>query len=259
MERQKRAEFTLVNVDAHVPGNSAMVGPKGALIFQDDVYHDLKLQAGDTQSYFVIGLVRRPCDFLVSSWSFTSLGLLGKKSLGPQGEERRATVQAEMNSNLTPAQNEERKRNFTLSHFGQTPPYDSPEDKVRFTNWLNNIADKREADTWRLPGQPTSNWMSAALDERYEDVGRVHCWVRTHKMVEDTAVCLQQYEACGGEYRADGLSPERVAAAKATAERGIPPSSYAACNSFFTAELMARVMKSEKRIIDQFGLETCCS
>ena len=55
------------NSNRHYTSNPSH-SPNGALVIQDDVHHGLKLTRGDAQNFFTIGLVRRPCDYLLSSW-----------------------------------------------------------------------------------------------------------------------------------------------------------------------------------------------
>ena len=73
----------------------------GALVVQDDVFHNLRVTAKDARRWFVLGLVRRPCDFALSHWSFDN-----DRGLGP--EETR----------------------------GSKPPYSSAADIERFAGYL---------------------------------------------------------------------------------------------------------------------------
>merc|ERR1719223_1727060 len=116
--------------------------------------------------------------------------------------------------------------------WGSSPPYDNEPDRNRFATWLGSAAEKRDAGKSWGDG---SRFMSSHLQQRYEDPDVVHCWVRTHMMVDDLKQCMRQFGQCGGKWAGpDSLSDERVAAAKKRADAGIPPSKYASCSSFFT-------------------------
>ena len=145
-----------------------------------------------------------------------------------------------------------------MAKFGTSPPYDNSQDRARFATWFHDIARNRDEGKARHEG---SIFMSSAIADRYDDPDYVHCWVRTHEMVDDLKGCLEQYEACGGEhYDREALDdPKRVAAAKARADEGIPPSKYAACSSFFNSTLVSTVMQSEAALVERYGLGKCCS
>ena len=79
-------------------------------------------------------------------------------------------------------------------------------------------------------------------------------------MVDDLRACMQQFEECGGTWDRDGLSPERVLAARTKADRNIKPSTYAACSTFFNSSVtMDAVMASEREIVEKYSLGSCCS
>merc|ERR1719333_1983911 len=163
-------EFSLVNINAHVEYDSPLLGTEGGLIIQDDI-NDLKVSAEDASRFFVIGLVRRPCDYMVSSWAFTSL----RQLLQPSGLHEMTMEQR-------------------MAKFGTSPPYDNSQDRTRFATWFRDIARNRDEGKARHEG---SIFMSSAIADRYDAPDYVHCWVRTHEMVDDLKGCLEQYEACG--------------------------------------------------------------
>jgi hypothetical protein len=214
--------------------HGANVGAEGALVIQEDVRHDLSVQAKDAEDYFVIGLVRRPCDYMLSSWSSGSSRI------------------AEAN----PA-------NAAKPHsiWGLKPPYNNPEDMERFRGWFDHITANRDAGRDFYDGEGVM-YMSAALDKRIPDQKLVHCWVRTHEMVNDLKKCMKQYEGCGGLYDKDGLSDKRVAGVKKLAEEAVTPAekeTHAACNNFFNKTMMQTVMDSESKVMSQYKLGSCCS
>lgn len=202
----------------------------GALVVQEDVMHDMRLTSTDAASFFVIGLVRRPCDYMMSVWASSSVNQWEKNAAGAREQ----------------------------GWWGQTPPYNNTADQERFELWLDDVTANRD----KHRGYYYSNgvkFMSAAIAERYVNPNLVNCWVRTHAMVDDLKICMEQYEGCGGKYDAAGLSAERVAAAIAEANAADPPSVYATCSGFFSEEAMASVLQSEQSVIDDYDLDRCCS
>ena len=102
--------------------------------------------------------------------------------------------------------------------------------------------------------------MSSSIRERYDDPSLAHCWVRTHSMVDDLRLCMAQFEECGGSWDKEGLSLERVQAARTKADRSIKPSTYAACSTFFnSSSTMDAVMESERDVVEKYSLGSCCS
>jgi hypothetical protein len=236
---------TYVNNGAHVDANSDLIGPDGALVIEDDfghrgaapdtsghtfIHHDLQVNADDAANFFVIGLVRRPCDYQLSVWSS-----------GSKNNYHR-------NPALAKAQ----------GWWGASPPYDNDEDREKFNIWLDNVIGNRDSNRGFYDGNGVV-FMSAALNKRYPDPSKVHCWVRTHKMTEDLKTCMQKYEACGGKYDHEGLSASNVAAAKALADEGTPPSEHAACSSFYNSSMLSKVMSTEQEVVNAYDLGHCCS
>lgn len=213
---------TIINRNEHTSASSSLIGVDGALVIQEDVYN-LTVSSADAASFFVVGTVRRPCDYMVSFWAFES------------------------------AQYDDERK------WGVTPPYDTPNDTARFDTWVSDVTAQRDRGASRLDG---ATFMSTALSGRYDDAGRdVHCWVRTHSMVTDLKRCMAQYEACGGTYVRDGLSESAVKQAVQKGTAGIPPSEYANCSTFFKegTDTWASVMTSEAQLIADYDLGKCCS
>lgn len=208
-------------------------GTEGALVIQEDVHHDLTIAAKDSLDYFVIGLVRRPCDYMLSSWSAGSSRI---HETDPVHAEKQGV-------------------------WGLSRPYDNPKDRERFRLWFDHVTANRDSGRDFYEGEGAI-YMSSALAKRIPDPTLVHCWVRTHEMVDDLKKCMKQYEGCGGLYDKDGLSDERVAGIKQLAEEAVTPAeqqTHAACNTFFNKTMMNTVMKSESSVISHFNLGSCCS
>lgn len=220
----------IVNLDRHIPGNSPLLGPRGGLVIQDDYHQGLKVTAEDAATFFTIGLVRRPCDFMISSWAYMS-----ERQQKLAGEE------------------------FDSSKWGALAEsgFDNSADRQRFSTWVQTVSQLRDNNKTKLEG---ATYMSVALRDRYEDLSLVHCWVRTHNMVEDTKKCMAKYEKCGGIYVKEGLTAHNVATAQMRAESGDTGSKHAACSKFFANQTtMGSVMESEAEMIETYNLDQCCS
>lgn len=76
--------------------------PNGALVIQDDTAH-MQVEERDARRFFVVGLIRRPCDFALSTWAYQS-----QQNKGHPG----------------PCD-------------GLHPPFDSDEDMARFENCIS--------------------------------------------------------------------------------------------------------------------------
>ena len=172
----------------------------------------------------MLGVVRRPCDYLVSTWAWASMLHMGQPNEGV---------------------------------FGTSPPFDTDDDLTAFTQWVGGIIAKRDAgEDWN----GGSKFMTSALDARYEDPNLAHCWVRTHSMTDDLKKCMAQYGSCGGNYKLDGLEADMVDDLHAKANEAIKPTETAKCSTFFkNATLMKQVMASESSLISKYNLGSCCS
>ena len=178
----------------------------------------------DAASFFVLGVVRRPCDYLVSTWAWSSMLNRGKTS---------------------------------GTFLGKTPPYDNPEDQAAFASWMGEVISHRDAGEGWYSG---SKFMSSALNSRYQDPNQVHCWVRTHSMTDDLKKCMAQYGSCGGTYSLEGLAADRMDEARSKANAAIKPTETAKCSTFFkNSSLMKDVMSSESSLISKYNLGSCCS
>jgi len=222
-----QGNVTLHNVADHIKGNDKSLGKMGALIIQDDINKDLQTTSADASNFFVLGVVRRPCDYLVSTWAWSSM-------TQPSG-----------------------------GMWGTSPPFDTDDDLAAFTQWLDkNIAKRDEGENWYGTKESGmgAKFMTSALDARYQDPNLVHCWVRTHSMTDDLKKCMAQYGSCGGNYKLDGLDAETLDEAHAKANTWIKPTETAKCSTFFkNATLMKQVMASESSLISKYNLGSCCS
>jgi len=223
----KQEGCPVINEDAHI--HPSRIGPEGALIIQDDTAQTLQVTAADEENYFIIGLIRRPCDYLLSSWSFSSAKTSTDAGVGPHYK------------------------------WGIDPPYDNDADRERFGTWVKEISKHRdEGSTW-VGG---ASYESVLLRDRIPDTSLVHCWVRTHDMVKDLEACMKQYQACGGTaVEPLGLSSANVSDVQESLTSAyVQPTQHASCNSFFkNATVKETVMASELPLVSQFNLGECCS
>jgi hypothetical protein len=222
--KNSQGNVTLHNVANHISGGDKSLGKEGALIFQDDTNHDLQTTSADASSFFVLGVVRRPCDYLVSTWAWSSMLNRGKTSGGS---------------------------------WGKSPPFDTDGDQAAFAQWLGETMTHRDDGEGWYGG---SKFMSSALNARYQDPNLVHCWVRTHSMTDDLKKCMAQYGSCGGKYSLEGLSADQMDEARSKANAAIKPTETAKCSTFFkNATLMKEVMATESSLISKYNLGSCCS
>ena len=70
-EGKKCREMMPSNHHVDVQKLKKMFPPNGALVIQDDTEH-MQVEERDARRFFIIGLMRRPCDFAVSSWAYQS-------------------------------------------------------------------------------------------------------------------------------------------------------------------------------------------
>jgi len=169
---------------------------------------------------FVIGLVRRPCDYILSRYC---MGLFVD----------------------TQSRDEMEKL----------------EDKGEFRDLVmkltNGTLDETTNEKWV---------MSRQIEERYGNKNNADCWMRTHSLKSDFIECLRQYQACGGSLIVDTNDvPQVVDAAMHETSKEMAKDnsrsvgSHPACTDMFDHEMIANVVKTQQKVIDDFNLGTCCS
>jgi hypothetical protein len=184
--------------------------PKKDLTIQDDIMADARLTSTDKENFFVIGLVRRPCDFLVS-W-----------------------------------------------YYQLKPHHPGIGDFEPFVN------DVVTADSNEYPRQ----LMTKALSERYVSGDNVHCMMHTHALEAGLSDCMQKFAACGGAILGandtqlsvtsivQGALSEAVDIAHSA---GRSVGNHPACKSLFNKDMETKVLATEQTLVNEYGLETCCS
>jgi len=51
-------------------------------VVQEDEMREMRLTSADAASFFVVGLVRRPCDYMLSAWASSSANQWEKDAAG---------------------------------------------------------------------------------------------------------------------------------------------------------------------------------
>ena len=281
----KSPDMPWVKVNSREGMSQVKLGRDGALVVQADT-SPVQVSASDAARFFVIGLVRRPCDYARSVWSFRS-GRCAQCSTGANGTST-SSMQGPKYCWLRAV--------CESGIYGSTPPYTSASDLARFESWVlrrpptKNTSVKARVRTGSpvsaqahmfaapsgliglhedgLTGQLTLRLGAANLS------AHVHCWVRTHEMDAGLVACLEAYgDTCGGRLsasqrvrlhhwrEAQKQQPTTRVHAKTPTNvmQSAPTASGQACSSYFTAGATAAVLSRDADLIDRFGLESCCS
>ena len=172
---------------------------------------DLRVTSADAQ------LLRdragaQPCDFALSNWAYDS-------------DKNRAK--------------------------GQKQPYDggSPLPERERQDRLRGLPDDGECGDINPDYQLSS--MTNMLHKRIPDESQVHCWARTHSLVDDVQKCVNQFVGCGGNSTfADWAS------LKNSKEMA---SNHAPCSHYFNTTTMKDIMAHEGALISRYNLGSCCS
>lgn len=117
-----------------------------------------RLTEAQRQRFFTVGLVREPCSYYLSLWSFGSKG---------EGAERG-----------------ELARKGLLELYGKLPPYNNADDLERFHAWIEyeqGLLTKRFKQSY-------GNVSNARID----------CWIHTETLYEDFQTCMANFRHAGG-------------------------------------------------------------
>ena len=109
--------------------------------------------------FFTIGLVREPCSYYLSLWSF--------------GSERKGRVRHALD-----------KIGRSNQFYGRKPPFSSSGDLKRFTKWLKH-------EKGRLTQRFTHSYGNVSTE-------RADCWVRTGSLASDFKRCIKLFIRAGG-------------------------------------------------------------
>ena len=149
----------------------------------------MPISSADGHKYFVIGMVRPPCDYLLSQWVEQS---------------------NEANAKPTPGWAKSAKKdpaNWYGDGHHDSPPYSSEVDKGKFRDFVGltiNETNKVGPSKATLEESPLMSVGARVRGyDKAEDGGYLHCIMYTHTIVNDFKKCIRQYESCG---RAPGFT-----------------------------------------------------
>ena len=179
-----------------------------------------RVGADDWRRHFIIGLVREPCSYYVSLFAFGSsrptAGAFARKLYTVYGKQ--AAAQA----------------------FGQTPPYDGPDDVrgVMFGRFLGEYGSEPFVD----------------------------CWANTANLSATLRACVHEFSLQGGtvDWIAFAAAERAAHAAhphgRALATSGENGSPHAACEAYYDNDLAHEVTHGfDAAIYSQFGFSGCCA
>ena len=137
---------------------------------QDAHGNPVPISSADGHKYFVIGMVRPPCDYLLSQWV-------------------------------------ERNGGASNPLMGSSPPYKSKVDKGNFRDWVGQVINATNKVGQSKAKVGVSPLMSTEARvrgyDKAKDGGYLHCIMYTHSLVNDFKACIRQYQSCG---RAPGFT-----------------------------------------------------
>lgn len=177
----------------------------------------------DQHKFFTLGLLRKPCDFLLSVYG--------------QHNDYKPT------------------RVSDKPHFREWVS-----ERLNASQHLAAFDDmQRVLDTAILSDRVRARYGISAAFPR----GHVHCMSRMHKMKEDFGQCVHKYKACGGYVNpnntaSDFLDGALEDSAHHAKSGGRSVGDHATCDDMFDDDLKALVMKREGGLVSRFHLGTCC-
>jgi len=173
-------------------------------------------------NHFRVASIRSPCDYYRSLWTF--------------GSEGHGAFKGHL-----------RKSGYDLNeYYGQTPPFDGPEDLAKFDKWLR-LAN----------GTYTHRVRQSIKVNRREEIGdvqdHVHCWIRTESYYPDMQKCLHKFEKMGGKV-------DWVKFRKAVGET-FNESAHDKCGAYFNEERSELVSCMDPEIFKWFNFDvsSCCA
>ena len=278
----KSLDMPLVKAGSREEMSQIKLGRDGALVVQVDT-KPIQVSASDAARFFVIGLVRRPCDYARSVWSFRSSRCASCDYAGvgldSAGTNRTSSSLLAKHSRVNCSEPSFRAV-CDSGIYGATPPYASASDLARFDRWVRSTQPRSRG---LAEGIGEAGGLTSALTKRLGAANlsaHVHCWVRTHEMDAGLVACLEAYgETCGGRLGAsqrqeldrrrvrlqqEQQQPASRAHSRATGAmqlrmQSAPTASGQPCSTYFTAAANAAVLSRDADLIDRFGLGSCCS
>lgn len=176
--RQLGLPFLTFSYSVHEswPATMANRSTRGVFFF-DDYFSAATVDDSIRARYFVVGVVRPPCDWEVSNWAYLSdLQYLNRAKPGQRGF-RRTFPDPGHDGNL----------------LGLRPPYNASDDIGRFRSFLRDPLRGGDSLEHRLQVRYTGSDLRTGL------LAAAHCWIWTSSLARDLGRCLEQYASCGGE------------------------------------------------------------
>ena len=186
------------------------------------------VRADDWRRHFVVGLVREPCAYYVSLFAFGSsrpaAGAFSRSMYAVYGKQ--AASQA----------------------YGQTPPYDGPDDVRRFRRWV------RRDD---VRGVMYGRFLSEYGRQPFVD-----CWANTANLSATLRSCVHEFAQQGGRVDWDAFAAaERLAHEhRRSPNAGENASPHAACEAYYDDDLARAVtLGFDATVYAQLGFSGCCA
>ena len=231
----KACEGSVAKQPKHYSGTEPELQAKHGCIVQNSV-SPLSVSESDAANFFVMASVRRPCDYYVSLWSFISQNV-GKL---PEYWQNPLDIHAR-----------------SAAFVGRQPPYNSTEDVARFHAWMRTVIGN---GTQSEPGTRAGSYRLANfLVGRLSARERVHCWVRTDTLLQDSHACFNKFVSCGGAWRRNFDVLDASVTSNVDEERS-------RCSTYFDDSAQEEVLRTEQARLSEFGwgslsalgIDQCC-
>eukprot|EP00929_Paragymnodinium_shiwhaense_P112950 TRINITY_DN81210_c0_g1_i1.p2 TRINITY_DN81210_c0_g1~~TRINITY_DN81210_c0_g1_i1.p2 ORF type:complete len:432 (+),score=109.18 TRINITY_DN81210_c0_g1_i1:69-1364(+) len=233
---------------------------------------DVALKSPEEGGYFRIGMVRSPCDYLLSMWTFQSTGVALKDSSG-HGDFPRNCLKETVGNDYIKLYG---KDNETF--------FDTDADKQRFRQWVKVTAGRhmhqlslRSFLASKLRPSPHQDWDDGQIescfgrlsDQQEQTIAdalattdlnkRYDCLIHTEALEEETFACLNKF---GGlikdeHVRKDFL--EKVSQSKNKKSYLKNKSKHASCKDYYDKDTEAFVWQREKPFAQRLGYASCCA
>lgn len=229
---------------------------------------------------FRMGIVRSPCDYLLSMWSYQSMHLCG-------GEESKRGGHADA----------ARKCAFDSDLFGKdhADNFFSEADVQRFRRWVRATAGREmhflslrsymalhRESLWNqghvvdghmiydVSGFDDGQYFACPANETEEGykmqsllssnlLDRYECIIHTETLEADTHQCLLKYASTIRDEGVRQAFLNTLAASENKDQTITNPSTHAACQDYFDDETMAFVWEREGRFAEKVGYKSCCA
>merc|ERR1740115_392738 len=222
-----------------LPSSDSLNHTRPTVVLEGDTLrvqgNPVPIEAADGKNYFVIGLVRRPCDYMLSRW-------------------------VEASNEAKHGKGKKEPWSGTSSHM------DSKADKAKFNMFVGHMLNLTEktSDTRGLEKTyPNAPFISVSTRLRgYDsamDGGYMHCVMQTHTVLDDFKKCIKQYENCGGVVNPATFTDKVIEDAsnqvsEDARENGRSVGDHGSCDSMFDSTTKAAMEKIEESTISKYNL-----